>query len=86
MSYFYTYALLSLKDNKMYLGYSDDLKSRFESHKKGKVSSTKDRRPLELIYYEACLSKKDAMKRERYFKTHYGKLFLKNRLKYYFTG
>ncbi len=27
-------------------------------------------KPLELIYYEACLDKQDALKREKYFKTH----------------
>ena len=86
MKFHYTYILLSLKDKKLYAGSSDDLKSRFEQHQKGKVSSTKDRRPLELIYYESCLQKKDAIKREKYFKTYKGKLFLKNRLKSYFTG
>ena len=86
MKFHYVYVLLSLKDKKLYSGSSDDLKSRFEQHQKGKVSSTKDRRPLELIYYESCLEKKDAMKREKYFKTFKGKLFLRNRLKSYFTG
>jgi len=86
MNFHYTYVLVSVKDKKFYYGYSEDLKSRFEQHQKGKVSSTKDRRPLELIYYESCLSKQDAMKRERYFKTYKGKLFLRNRLKSYFTG
>ena len=75
-----------MKDKKFYSGSSDDLKSRFEQHQKGKVLSTKNRRPLELIYYESCLDKKDAMKREKYFKTYKGKLFLRNRLKSYFTG
>jgi len=86
MKFHYTYVLLSMKDKKFYSGYSEDLKSRFEQHQKGKVSSTKDRRPLELVYYESCLNKQDAMKRERYFKTYKGKLFLRNRLKFYFTG
>ena len=86
MNFHYTYVLLSTKDKKFYCGYSEDLKSRFEQHDKGKFSSTKDRRPLELIYYESCLVKQDAMKRERYFKTYKGKLFLRNRLKSYFTG
>ncbi|NNC45980.1 MAG: hypothetical protein HKN99_08870, partial [Winogradskyella sp.] len=51
-----------------------------------KVSSTKHRRPLKLIYFEACLDQKDAIKREKYLKTHYGKMYLGNRLKVYFTG
>ena len=82
----YVYILFSRKDKRFYTGYSEDLKSRFEEHCKGRVESTKDRRPLELIYSEACLSKKDAMHREKYLKTHKGKLFLRNRLKSYFTG
>ena len=70
----------------MYTGFTRDLKLRFEQHKGGQVQSTRHRRPLELIYYEACLSEDDAMRRERYLKTHYGKMYLKNRLKSYFTG
>lgn len=41
---------------------------------------------IKLIYYEACLTQADATKREKYFKTHYGKMFLKKRLKSYLTG
>jgi putative endonuclease len=83
---YYTYVLQSKKDNKFYTGYSKDLKLRFESHEKGLVESTKDRRPLELVYYEACLNQQDANHREKYLKTHYGKMFLKNRLKSYLMG
>jgi putative endonuclease len=85
-TFYYTYVLLSEKDNKNYLGYTKNLKLRFELHQKGMVESTKNRRPLKLIYLEACLSQTDALNREKYFKTHYGKMFLKNRLKSYFTG
>jgi putative endonuclease len=42
--------------------------------------------PLELIYYEACLSADDAFRREKYLKTTYGKYCLKSRLRCYFTG
>ena len=83
---FYTYVLQSEKDNKFYCGYTKDLKLRFERHCRGQVESTKHRRPLLLIYYEACLSEEDALKRERYFKTYNGKRFLHKRLKSYLTG
>jgi putative endonuclease len=82
----YIYVLLSNKDNTLYTGYTGDLKSRLEQHSKGLVISTKDRRPLKLIYSEACISKKDAMHREKYLKTFHGKQFLKKRLKSYLTG
>ena len=83
---FYTYVLRSETDGNFYSGFTKDLKLRFEQHCKGFVESTKDRRPLKLIYYEACLMQEDALKRERYFKTYNGKRFLHKRLKSYLTG
>jgi len=59
------------------------LKRRFEEHNKGRVNSTKNRRPMKLIYYEACINEEDARRRERYLKTGMGKKYLKNRLKKY---
>ena len=38
-----------------------DLKIRLDQHQKGLVSSTAHRRPLKLIYYEACLNENDAI-------------------------
>jgi len=55
----YVYVLISLKDKKHYAGYTQNLELRFEQHQKGKVESTKYRRPLELIYFEGCLNKED---------------------------
>jgi len=83
---YYVYILKSLKDKKFYTGYTKNLKSRFELHEQGKVESTKERRPLILIYFEACLNQQDATHREKYLKTYHGKLFLRNRLKSYLTG
>jgi putative endonuclease len=83
---YYTYVLQSDEDGKFYVGYTKDLKLRFDQHDKGFVASTRDRRPLKLIYYEACVSQYDALKRESYFKTYNGKRFLHKRLKSYLTG
>jgi putative endonuclease len=83
---YYTYVLKSSKDNNFYTGYTSNLKLRLESHNKGDVTSTKDRRPLKLIYFEGCLNRNDAMHREKYLKTYLGKQFLKNRLKSYLIG
>ena len=65
---FLTYVLHSEKDDKLYVGFTKDLKSRFEQHQNGYVQATKHRRPLKIIYYEACLVKFDAIKREKYLK------------------
>lgn len=56
MKYFYVYVLLSMKDNLMYTGYTADLRSRMKYHNDGLVTSTKNRRPLQLIYFEGCLN------------------------------
>jgi putative endonuclease len=85
-NFYYIYVLISGKDKKMYVGYTNNLKLRFEQHSNGQVLSTKDRRPLKLIYSEACLSKADAQHREKYLKTYHGKQFIRNRLKSYLTG
>ena len=77
---FYTYVLKSRKDNKLYIGHSEDLKRRVAKHNQGLVLSTKNRRPLDLVYYEACLSEEKSVKREQYFKTGFGRRFLKNRI------
>ncbi|MFA5172782.1 MAG: GIY-YIG nuclease family protein [Candidatus Paceibacterota bacterium] len=81
---YYAYVLESLKDRKFYVGYTENLKIRFESHSKGLVKSTKERRPLRLVYYKACLHQQDATRREKYLKCYYGKMFLRKRLKSYF--
>lgn len=78
--FFYTYVLKSKKDGKLYIGSSGDIKTRLKAHNAGQVESTKLRRPLELIYFEACTSEQKAEKRELYFKTGFGREFLKNRV------
>ena len=81
---FYTYVLRSKKDGKLYTGYTNNLKERFQKHQSGEVMSTKYRGELELVYFEGCISEIDAIRREKYLKSGRGKLFLKRRLKFWF--
>ncbi|MBI5420754.1 MAG: GIY-YIG nuclease family protein [Parcubacteria group bacterium] len=83
---FYTYILQSKKDRQLYTGYASDLKERLRLHNDGKVTSTKNRLPVALVYYEACLNQQDATHREKYLKTTWGKRYIKTRLKNYLTG
>jgi len=73
-----------------YTGYTSDLRKRMLQHQKGLVQSTKNRLPVELIYFEGCKDQQDATNREKYLKTTYGKRYIKNRsnnyLKNYSTG
>ena len=77
MTYF-VYILTSLKDSKRYIGMTSDLSRRLNEHNSGKVKSTKNRRPLELIYTEEFISKQDALNRETFFKSGIGREFLKS--------
>ena len=83
---YYVYVLQSRVDMKFYIGYTKDLIKRIKVHNNGLVSSTKNRRPLDLVYYEACINQDDAIKREKYLKTTYGKRYIKNRLMQYLHG
>ena len=83
---YYTYILQSKKDKNFYTGYTNNLKKRFDEHNSGKVASTKNRIPFDLVYYEACSNQQDATHREKYLKTSWGKRYIKTRLKNYLTG
>ncbi len=82
--YYYIYVLLSEKDNQFYTGYTSELNNRLILHNNGKVESTKNRRPLKLIYWEGCLNQQDATRREKYLKSGNGKIYLRNRLSNFF--
>ena len=84
--WYYTYILISKKTGDFYTGATADLRIRVTEHNNGLVPSTKHKRPLELIYFEACLNKDDAFRRERYLKSGMGKRYLRNRLKGGLTG
>ncbi len=83
--YYYVYVLRSEADNLLYTGYTSNLKERLKNHNDGRVPSTKNRRPLMLIYFEGCLNQQDATRREKYLKSGNGKIYLKNRLKNFFN-
>jgi len=78
---FYVYVLRSRKDGNYYVGYTADLKKRLEEHNTGRVHSTMQRLPFELVYYEASRCQIDALRREKYLKSSYGKRYIKNRLR-----
>ncbi len=83
MIMFYVYILQSINNNNFYVGYTKDLKRRIKEHNQGLNKSTKLYLPWKLIYYEACLDKDDAKRREHYLKTTQGRRLLKRRLKEY---
>ncbi len=78
----YVYVLRSKKDGNLYIGCTRDLRNRFTLHNNGKVESTRQRFPFELLYYEAFLDKRDAFSREQWLKTGWGRNHLRKLLAY----
>jgi putative endonuclease len=76
---YFVYVLL-LKNKTHYIGFSSNLRERYQDHQKGKVSQTKNLKPLKLIYYSAFLSKLKALNFEKYLKTPSGFAFRNKRL------
>lgn len=82
---YWIYVLLSLKDEKRYIGFTNNIHKRLQEHWKGEVFSTQYRRPLVVIYVEGCTNESDARRREKYLKTTDGRRFLAKRLKSYYA-
>ena len=83
---YYTYVLLcrgTKVDSDFYIGSADDLRNRVKEHRAGEVSTTRKFDDVDLVYYEACLNKTDARKRELQLKTGFGRGYLKRRLASY---
>ena len=78
----YVYVLKSFVKNRIYIGYTEDLRRRFKEHNSGNVTSTSSMRPLKLVYYEAFLSKEDARKEELFLKSGYGREILHEKIKH----
>ena len=80
ISMFYTYVLKSQTDAEFYIGWTDILSHRINMHNEGQVKSTIKRKPFDLVYFEACLDKEKAIKREKQLKTGFGRKYLDSRI------
>jgi len=78
---YFVYTLLSLRDKKLYTGFTANLSERINNHLRGEVSSTKNRRPLKLVHYEGFINAEDARIREVFLKSGFGRGNLKKALK-----
>ena len=76
---FFTYILKSLKDGKHYYGHTNNLVKRIKRHNDGTEKSTKGRRPFILHYHEIFLTKEEAVKREFFFKSINGYVYMKEK-------
>ncbi len=70
---FYIYALVSHRDNRIYVGMSQDVLRRLNEHNKGKVKSTKPFAPWDLFFSEEAGNAIQARALEKYYKSASGK-------------
>ena len=78
---YYTYVLYSLKSKILYTGYKEDLKQRVNEHNKGIGGKYSNKnKPFNLVFYEAFLAKKDAIRQEKFYKSGYGREVLKEKI------
>ncbi|MFZ2188769.1 MAG: GIY-YIG nuclease family protein [Candidatus Moraniibacteriota bacterium] len=80
--FFFVYILRSIKDNKLYIGQTNNLEDRLLRHNAGKVTTTKNRRPFAMVHKEEYLSRAEAMQREKYLKSLKGDLERKLNIKF----
>ena len=73
------YFLKSVKNGDLYVGSTDNVEKRFTAHNAGKVKSTKGYRPWKLLGFETCQSRSEAVRKEKFFKTHQQKEILKKK-------
>jgi len=71
--------LQSLKEKKYYYGHTSNLDTRLKEHNNGKVRATKGRRPFKVHYFEIFSTKSEAVKKELFFKSIGGYIFLKEK-------
>ncbi|MFA6007938.1 MAG: GIY-YIG nuclease family protein [Candidatus Shapirobacteria bacterium] len=75
---YYVYILKSIKTREFYKGITNDLNRRLLEHNSGKNMSTRNKKPWKMVYYEECSDRIEARKKEKYFKSGFGRELLKN--------
>ena len=77
---YYAYTLKSLEHEYFYKGHCQDLQKRISQHNSGMTESIRPYIPFKLVYFEEFETEKDAINREKYFKSAAGRRFLKKKL------
>ncbi len=77
---YYAYILRSQVDGRLYKGHASNVEKRLKEHNSGKTKSTKGYIPWEIVYYEEFETKGEAIEREKFFKTGFGREYIKSKL------
>lgn len=69
---YYVYVLKSFKDGGYYTGSTDDIVKRLRQHNEGLNTSTRHRRPLEVVFKKEFETREEALRFERLLKRQKG--------------
>lgn len=78
---YYVYIIKSKIANFYYKGFCSNLEKRLKDHNSGITKSNKAYKPFDLIYYEECFTKEEALAKEKYWKSASGRRYLKDKIK-----
>jgi len=74
---FYAYILKCSTDSTLYKGHTDNIEKRLKEHNSGKSDYTSRKGPWEIVYFEEFQTRKEAIRREKYFKSAAGRKYIK---------
>ena len=78
---FLVYVLQSELDGSYYVGMTSNLGQRLRYHNRGKVKSTRSKRPWRVVYQESFTTRLEARSREKYLKSAAGRRYRKSTLR-----
>jgi putative endonuclease len=77
---YFAYVLKSIEHEYFYKGHCRNLEKRILQHNSGMTESIRPYAPFQLVYSEEFATEKEAIEREKYFKTSAGRRYLKKKL------
>lgn len=80
LNMYYVYVLKSKIANFYYKGFCNNLSKRLIEHNSGMTKSNKKYIPFDIVYFEECTDIKEAVEKDKYWKSAAGRRYLKNKL------
>lgn len=76
----YVYVIKSKIADFYYKGCCQDIEARLKQHNAGMTISNRPYAPFDIVYFERCDTKEEALAKEKYWKSAAGRRYLKNKI------